>query len=66
VVGGRTGASISAFLFPLLFTHLGEVGVIGLLAGGACERVSGRFFGKSGAKTFALLGPALKPRGPQT
>jgi MFS family permease len=33
VVGGRTGASISAFLFPLLFTHLGEVGVIGLLAG---------------------------------
>jgi MFS family permease len=33
VVGGRTGASISAFLFPLLFNHLGEVGVIGLLAG---------------------------------
>lgn len=33
VVGGRIGASISAFLFPLLFTYLGEVGVIGLLAG---------------------------------
>lgn len=33
VVGGRTGASISAFLFPLLFTHIGEVGVIALLAG---------------------------------
>jgi len=33
VVGGRTGASISAFLFPLLFTRLGEVGVIALLAG---------------------------------
>jgi MFS family permease len=32
VVGGRTGASISAFLFPLLFTHIGEVGVIALLA----------------------------------
>jgi MFS family permease len=32
VVGGRTGASISAFLFPLFFTRLGEVGVIGLLA----------------------------------
>ncbi|MGC9269960.1 MFS transporter [Acidiphilium sp.] len=33
VVGGRIGASISAFLFPLLFTRIGEVGVIGLLAG---------------------------------
>jgi MFS family permease len=33
VVGGRIGASISAFLFPLLFTHMGEAGVIGLLAG---------------------------------
>ncbi|MDD2877934.1 MAG: MFS transporter [Acidiphilium sp.] len=33
VVGGRIGASISAFLFPLLFTAIGEVGVIGLLAG---------------------------------
>ncbi|WP_283770859.1 MFS transporter [Acidocella sp. C78] len=32
VIGGRTGASISAFLFPLLFTRLGEVGVIALLA----------------------------------
>jgi MFS family permease len=32
VVGGRIGASISAFLFPLLFTAIGEVGVIGLLA----------------------------------
>lgn len=32
VVGGRIGASISAFLFPLLFTRLGEVGVIALLA----------------------------------
>lgn len=33
VVGGRIGASISAFLFPLLFTSIGEVGVIALLAG---------------------------------
>lgn len=33
VVGGRTGASISAFLFPLLFTRIGEVGTIALLAG---------------------------------
>ncbi|MBW4034150.1 MULTISPECIES: MFS transporter [Acidiphilium] len=33
VVGGRIGASISAFLFPLLFTAIGEVGVIALLAG---------------------------------
>lgn len=32
VVGGRIGASISAFLFPLLFARLGEVGVIALLA----------------------------------
>ncbi|HTU55425.1 MAG TPA: MFS transporter [Acetobacteraceae bacterium] len=32
VVGGRIGASISAFLFPVLFTRLGEVGVIVLLA----------------------------------
>jgi MFS family permease len=33
VVGGRIGASIAAFLFPLLFGVLGETGVIGLLAG---------------------------------
>jgi MFS family permease len=33
VVGGRIGASISAFLFPLLFGVLGETGVIWLLAG---------------------------------
>lgn len=32
VVGGRIGASISAFLFPLLFGVLGETGVIALLA----------------------------------
>ena len=32
VVGGRIGASISAFLFPLLFGVLGETGVIYLLA----------------------------------
>ncbi len=32
VAGGRIGASISAFLFPVLFTRLGEVGVIILLA----------------------------------
>jgi len=32
VVGGRIGASTSAFLFPLLFTRIGEVGVIVLLA----------------------------------
>jgi MFS family permease len=32
VVGGRIGASISAFLFPLLFGALGETGVIALLA----------------------------------
>lgn len=32
VVGGRIGASISAFLFPLLFGVLGETGVIWLLA----------------------------------
>jgi hypothetical protein len=41
VVGGRIGASISAFLFPLLFGVLGETGVIALLAiisvvGGIC------------------------------
>ncbi|WP_428491106.1 MFS transporter [Rhodopila sp.] len=41
VVGGRTGASISAFVFPLLFGILGEQGVIWLLAatslvGAAC------------------------------
>ncbi|HWI28674.1 MAG TPA: MFS transporter [Stellaceae bacterium] len=35
VVGGRIGASLSAFLFPLLFSSIGEVGVIGLLAGAA-------------------------------
>ena len=33
VVGGRIGASIAAFLFPLLFGILGETGVIYLLAG---------------------------------
>ncbi len=33
VVGGRIGASISAFLFPLLFARIGETGVILLLAG---------------------------------
>jgi MFS family permease len=33
VVGGRIGASISAFLFPLLFGAIGETGVIALLAG---------------------------------
>ncbi len=32
VVGGRIGASISAFLFPLLFGVIGETGVITLLA----------------------------------
>ena len=32
VVGGRIGASIAAFLFPLLFGILGETGVIYLLA----------------------------------
>jgi MFS family permease len=32
VVGGRIGASIAAFLFPLLFGVLGETGVIYLLA----------------------------------
>lgn len=32
VVGGRIGASIAAFLFPLLFGVLGETGVITLLA----------------------------------
>jgi Na+/melibiose symporter-like transporter len=32
VLGGRIGASISAFLFPPLFGVLGETGVIGLLA----------------------------------
>jgi MFS family permease len=33
VVGGRIGASTSAFLFPLLFGLIGEGGVIALLAG---------------------------------
>ncbi len=32
VVGGRIGASSSAFLFPPLLGVLGETGVIGLLA----------------------------------
>lgn len=32
VVGGRIGASLSAFLFPLLFGRIGETGVIWLLA----------------------------------
>jgi Na+/melibiose symporter-like transporter len=31
VVGGRIGASISAFLFPVLFSSIGEIGTIGLL-----------------------------------
>jgi MFS family permease len=35
VVGGRIGASLSAFLFPLLFGSIGETGVILLLAGAA-------------------------------
>jgi MFS family permease len=35
VVGGRIGASISAFLFPLLFARIGEVGAITALAGTA-------------------------------
>ena len=39
VVGGRIGASLSAFLFPLLFGSIGEVGVIALLAG--CAVVGG-------------------------
>ncbi len=33
VVGGRIGASIAAFLFPVLFGLIGETGVIWLLAG---------------------------------
>ena len=33
VVGGRIGASIAAFLFPVLFGQIGETGVIWLLAG---------------------------------
>jgi MFS family permease len=32
VVGGRIGASISAFLFPVLFGTIGEIGTISLLA----------------------------------
>ncbi len=44
VVGGRIGASIAAFVFPLLFGILGEQGVILLLAatslvGAACTMV---------------------------
>jgi MFS family permease len=39
VVGGRIGASISAFLFPLLFGAIGEIGTIGLLA--ACAVLGG-------------------------
>jgi MFS family permease len=39
VVGGRIGASISAFLFPLLFGAIGEMGTIGLLA--ACAILGG-------------------------
>jgi MFS family permease len=35
VVGGRIGASLSGFLFPLLFLRIGEAGVIALLAGTA-------------------------------
>ncbi len=33
VVGGRLGASLSAFVFPLLFVKLGESAAIGLLVG---------------------------------
>jgi sugar phosphate permease len=33
VVGGRLGASLSAFVFPLLFVKLGEVTAIAALAG---------------------------------
>jgi len=41
VVGGRIGASLSAFVFPVLFGMMGEQGVIWLLAatslvGAAC------------------------------
>lgn len=32
VIGGGIGASISAFLFPLLFDALGQTGLIALLA----------------------------------
>ena len=32
VVGGRIGASISAFIFPLLFGMIGEAGAIAALA----------------------------------
>lgn len=32
VIGGRTGASISAFLFPLVFARFGEVAAIYTLA----------------------------------
>jgi MFS family permease len=39
VVGGRIGASISAFLFPILFGKIGEIGTIGLLA--ACAVLGG-------------------------
>lgn len=33
VVGGRIGASLSAFIFPLLFAQIGETGAIAVLAG---------------------------------
>lgn len=33
VVGGRIGASLSAFVFPLLFAQIGETGAIAVLAG---------------------------------
>jgi hypothetical protein len=39
VVGGRIGASISAFLFPLLFARIGEVKTIAALA--ACAVLGG-------------------------
>ncbi|HTV45148.1 MAG TPA: MFS transporter [Stellaceae bacterium] len=39
VVGGRIGASISAFLFPLLFARVGEVRTIAALA--ACAVLGG-------------------------
>ena len=39
VVGGRIGASISAFLFPVLFGRIGEIGTISLLA--ACAVLGG-------------------------
>jgi len=39
VVGGRIGASLSAFVFPLLFARIGETGAIAVLA--ACSVLGG-------------------------